>query len=100
VTLIEEVCAGAGLDPKRDTVCGRKGDTGQRPAGQLGVHSLRIGDNVGEHEVRFGSLGETVTLKHTAHTRDIFARGALRAAAWITDRPAGLYDMQNVLFKT
>ena len=98
ITLLEEVCAGAGLDPKTATVFGREGDTGKRPAGQIGMHSLRIGDNVGEHEVRFGSLGETITIKHTAHTRDIFVRGALSAAAWIAPKPAGLYSMQNVLF--
>ena len=50
-----------------------------------------------EHEVHFGTLGETVVLKHVAHTRDTFVRGALRAAAWVAGRPAGLYSMHDVL---
>jgi 4-hydroxy-tetrahydrodipicolinate reductase len=61
------------------------------------MHALRIGDTVGEHEIHFGNLGETVTVKHSAHTRDTFVQGALRAAAWIAGKPAGLYSMQDVL---
>ncbi len=98
LTLLEEVCKGAGLDPKKDAVYGREGNMGTRPPGQIGVHALRVGDTVGEHEVQFASLGETVTIKHVAHTRDIFVRGALRAAAWIHGKPPGLYTMQDVLF--
>ena len=79
-------------------VFGRHGQTGQRPSGQIGMHSLRLGDTVGEHAVSFGTLGETVTISHSAHSRDTFAAGALRAAKWIVGRPAGLYDMQDVLF--
>lgn len=69
-----------------------------RAPGEIGVHSLRIGDTVGEHSVQFGNLGETITLAHSAHSRDTFAAGALRAAKWIADRAPGLYDMQDVLF--
>jgi len=96
--LLEAVTQAGGGAERRDVVFGRSGQTGQRPAGQIGVHALRIGDTVGEHEVHFGTLGETVILKHVAHTRDTFVRGALRAAAWIVDKPAGLYSMQDVLF--
>lgn len=71
--------------------------TGRAP-NEIGVHSLRIGDTVGEHSVQFGNLGETITLGHSAHSRDTFAVGALRAAKWIADRAPGLYDMQDVLF--
>jgi 4-hydroxy-tetrahydrodipicolinate reductase len=59
--------------------------------------SLRSGDVVGEHTVSFGTLGERLELTHRAHSRDTFARGALRAAHWIAERPAGLYSMHDVL---
>jgi len=71
---------------------------GLRPAGQVTLHSLRLGDTVGEHSVHFGTLGETVTVSHSAHSRDTFAAGALRAARWLAGKPAGLYTMQDVLF--
>lgn len=81
-----------------NVVFGRHGETGQRPAGQIGVHSLRVGDTVGEHTVHFGTLGETISIRHEAHSRDTFAGGAIRAAKWVVNRPAGRYDMQDVLF--
>jgi 4-hydroxy-tetrahydrodipicolinate reductase len=56
-----------------------------------------MGEMVGRHEVHFSGPGETVTLQHTAHSRDTFAAGALRAAAWIINRPPGLYTMRNVM---
>lgn len=80
-----------------DVVYGRSGEPGKRPANQVGIHALRLGSVVGEHEVHFGSLEETLVLKHTAHTRDIFARGALTAAIWLHGKPAGKYDMRDVL---
>ncbi len=61
------------------------------------MHALRLGDTVGEHSVYFGNLGETITLSHSAHTRDTFALGALRAAGWVAAKAPGLYDMQDVL---
>ncbi len=79
-----------------DVIYGRQGDTGQRPPRQIGVHALRVGDTIGEHEVHFGSLGETLTLKHCAHTRDTFVKGALRAAAWLAGKSAGRYHMHDV----
>lgn len=84
--------------PEPQVVHGRCGPTGQRPTEQIGMHSLRIGDTVGEHSVQFGTLGETISLSHAAHSRDAFAAGALRAARWIVGKPPGLYDMQDVLF--
>lgn len=98
VGLLQSITDAVGRDPHKDVVHGRQGHTGERPAKQIGMHSLRLGDTVGEHEVHFGTLGETVVLKHSAHTRDTFAGGALRAALWIKDKPAGLYSMQDVLF--
>jgi 4-hydroxy-tetrahydrodipicolinate reductase len=62
------------------------------------MHALRVGDTVGEHSVYFGNLGETITISHSAHTRDTFVRGALRAAEWLAGQKPGLYSMQDVLF--
>lgn len=89
--------ADAGNEPGR-AVHGRQGNTGERKAGEIGMHALRIGDTVGEHTVSFGALGETISISHSAHSRDTFASGALRAAAWIAGKKPGLYDMQDVLF--
>jgi 4-hydroxy-tetrahydrodipicolinate reductase len=61
------------------------------------MHALRVGDTVGEHEVHFGNLGETVTIAHSAHTRDTFVRGALRAAMWLVGKKPGRYGMSDVL---
>lgn len=76
---------------------GREGLVGARPAGEIGVHALRGGDVVGDHTVMFAALGERVELTHKASDRSIFARGALRAAAWVVRQPPGLHDMQDVL---
>jgi len=81
-----------------DVVFGRHGLGSSRQIGQIGIHSVRAGDIVGEHEVRFSTMGETVIVRHAAHSRDTFARGALAAAAWIIGRPPGLYGMGDVLF--
>ena len=83
----------------RDVVVhGREGRDLDRPAKQIGMHALRVGDTVGEHAVYFAAMGETVIVKHEAHTRDTFAQGALRAAQWLIAKPAGTYSMQDVLF--
>jgi 4-hydroxy-tetrahydrodipicolinate reductase len=78
-------------------VLAREGETGPRPAGAIGVQALRGGDNPGEHTVLFIGRGERLELVHRSATRDHFARGALRAATWVMDRSAGLYDMEQVL---
>ncbi len=78
-------------------VFGREGKVGERPKGQIGVHAIRMGDVVGQHEIHFSGPGETVTIRHTAQSRDTFAAGALRAAAWVVGKPPGLYSMRNVL---
>jgi len=100
LALRDEVLTGRDAQAGDDAavVYGRHGKTGRRPPGQIGIHSLRLGDVVGRHTVAFGALGETVTIGHSAHSRDTFAAGALRAAKWIATRPPGLYDMQDVLF--
>jgi len=94
--LAKAICDGLGKDPEQTLVFGRGGQC-QRKEGEIGMHALRVGDTVGEHTVHFGNLGETVTIGHSAHTRDTFARGALRAAAWLAGKPAGLYSMKDVL---
>lgn len=76
---------------------GRQGITGERQPTEVGVHSLRGGDVVGDHTVLFAGLGERIELTHKASDRAIFARGALRAAQWVVSQPPGLYDMQDVL---
>jgi 4-hydroxy-tetrahydrodipicolinate reductase len=76
---------------------GRVGITGERQPTEVGVHSLRGGDVVGDHTVMFAALGERLELTHKASDRGIFARGALRAAQWLMTQPPGLYDMQDVL---
>jgi 4-hydroxy-tetrahydrodipicolinate reductase len=76
---------------------GREGLVGQRPEHEIGIHAIRVGDNVGEHTVVFSTLGETLELTHRAHARDCYARGALQAAKFLAGRPAGRYSMQDVL---
>ncbi len=78
-------------------VYGRSGKTGERPGDQIGIHAIRGGDIVGEHTVIFAGRGERIELTHKAHTRDIFAQGALMAAKFVYDKPAGLYTMNEVL---
>lgn len=76
---------------------GRTGILGPRPPEEIGLHSLRGGDVVGDHSVIFAGLGERVELTHKASSRETFAKGALRAAQWVVRQPPGLYDMQHVL---
>src|SRR4051794_20671779 len=76
---------------------GREGLTGERPRGEIGMHALRVGDNVGEHTVIFSTLGETLELTHKGHTRDSYARGALAAAKFLAGKGAGRYSMNDVL---
>jgi 4-hydroxy-tetrahydrodipicolinate reductase len=78
-------------------VRGRDGITGQREAGTIGFASLRGGDVVGDHTVIFAADGERVELTHKASSRQIFARGAVRAALWGRGKAPGLYSMQDVL---
>jgi 4-hydroxy-tetrahydrodipicolinate reductase len=93
----EAVAAALGRDLAQTGVHGRHGMPGERTRKEIGLFSLRSGDVVGEHTVSFGALGERLELTHRAHTRDTFARGALRAARFVARRPPGLYSMQDVL---
>jgi 4-hydroxy-tetrahydrodipicolinate reductase len=76
---------------------GREGITGERPRHEIGMHALRVGDNVGEHTIVFSTLGETLELTHKGHTRDSYAKGALLAAKFLAGKPAGHYSMSDVL---
>ncbi|MFH0957081.1 MAG: 4-hydroxy-tetrahydrodipicolinate reductase [Pseudomonadota bacterium] len=78
-------------------VYGRKGIVGARKPKEIGIMALRAGDIVGEHTVMFVTNGERIELTHKAHSRDALAKGAVQAALWLVDQPAGLYDMQDVL---
>ncbi len=80
-----------------DIVHGRVGLTGARPAREIGMHTLRGGDVVGDHTVIFAADGERVELTHKASSRFTFASGAVKAAQWLDSQAPGLYDMQDVL---
>jgi len=84
-------------DLQKEARHGRHGDTGERPAKQIGFHAIRGGDIVGEHTVIFAGTGERVELTVRSQSRMTYAAGALRAAKWLKGRPAGLYDMGDVL---
>jgi 4-hydroxy-tetrahydrodipicolinate reductase len=76
---------------------GRVGIVGERTQSEIGLHSIRGGDVVGDHTVIFANIGERVELTHKASSRDTFANGALRAALWVVKQKPGLYTMQDVL---
>ena len=84
-------------DLSTDAVYGREGITGERDAKTIGFHSLRGGDIVGEHTVTFAGPGERLEITHRAHSRMNFAMGALRAARYVAERDAGLFDVADVL---
>ena len=91
------VAAAKQLDPERAVSHGRSGQVGARPLEEVGVMALRGGDVVGEHTLYLVGEGERIELTHRATDRSIFARGAVRAAQWVVGRPAGLYDMADVM---
>ncbi len=94
--LVKSVCDATGKDIVKDVKHGRSGMDPRVP-GEIGVHALRLGDEVGRHSVCYATLGEEVQLSHKATTRDTFANGALRAAKWLAGKPAGRYGMKDVL---
>ena len=93
-----EIVADA-LDRNYDEVANyhREGMCGERSQEEIGMQTVRGGDIVGEHTVYFIGMGERIELTHRAMSRDMFARGAVRAAGWLAEKPVGLYDMQDVL---
>ena len=95
--LAEILCEVRKLDYAANARHGREGLIGERPAKEIGVHSIRAGDVVGDHTVALAGAGERLELTHKASSRETFAAGALRAARWIVGKPPGLYSMEDVL---
>ena len=93
----EIVASALGRELAECAIYGREGATGPRDPKTIGFETIRAGDIVGEHTVMFASAGERVEVRHVASNRKTFATGAVRAARWIMEQPAGLYDMQDVL---
>ena len=85
------------LGGSKENVCGRCGMVGARRQSEIGIHAVRGGTIVGEHEVMFAGEDEIVTLSHSARSRKVFAAGALRAAKWLAGRAPGSYDMDDLL---
>ena len=88
---VKEVC------PDDYYTYGRQGMVGKRDAKEIGIHAIRGGNIVGEHDVIFVGLNETITLSHQATDRSVFAIGAIKAAQFIKDKKNGLYDMKDVI---
>ncbi|NOR06097.1 MAG: 4-hydroxy-tetrahydrodipicolinate reductase [Deltaproteobacteria bacterium] len=91
------IAASLGRDFDEVGLFERHGFIGERSKKEIGIQTLRAGDIVGEHTVLFGGIGERIEIVHKASSRDTFAKGAVRAALWIVEQPAGFYDMQDVL---
>ena len=93
----EVIAEAAGRDFSQTAVFSRHGLIGERKREEIGLQTVRGGDIIGEHTVYFIANGERIELSHRAMTRDMFARGAVRAAKWLHGKGPGLYDMQDVL---
>ncbi|MDO8379833.1 4-hydroxy-tetrahydrodipicolinate reductase [Phenylobacterium sp.] len=93
----EAAAEGRGVDLNEVAQRGRDGINGPRAEGDIGFSVMRGGDIIGEHSVTFAAEDEILTLSHSARDRGLFARGAVEAARWVVGRPAGAYDMQDVL---
>lgn len=96
LALAEAAAQGQGRNLADALVLERAGETGPRPEGAIGIQTLRGGDNPGEHTVYFVGQGERLELSHRSGSREHFARGAVRAAAWLVGRPPGLYPIQTI----
>ncbi|MEP2650564.1 MAG: 4-hydroxy-tetrahydrodipicolinate reductase [Paraglaciecola sp.] len=97
VAIGEAIADEIGRDLSSCAIYGREGDTGEREHNTIGFATVRAGDVVGEHTALFADIGERLEITHKASSRLTFAKGAVKAAAWLVDKPAGLYDMQDVL---
>ena len=81
---------------KAELIFGRHGNA-KRMENEIGIHAIRMGNIVGEHEVIVGTDTQTITLKHEAHSRSLFAEGAIAAAEFLVKQPAGFYDMNRMI---
>ena len=97
LTLAEFAAKGRGLDLDEVRVSGRDGQVGARTKDEIAVMALRGGDIVGRHTVGFYNDGEFLELNHTATSRETFSKGAIRAAKWLVDQPAGFYTINDCL---
>lgn len=97
LTLAENICNATDRSFPGSLVHGRHGKDTLRRKGTIGMHAVRAGDITGIHSIIFGTQGETITLNHTASSRDTFTKGALRAAQWIAGKEPALYNMADVL---
>jgi 4-hydroxy-tetrahydrodipicolinate reductase len=96
-TLVEILADVRKLQMDKAARHGRDGIVGERTTSEIGIHSIRGGDVVGDHTVIFANAGERLELTHKASSRDTFANGALRAVLWVVKQKPGIYDMQDVL---
>jgi len=97
LTLADSAARARDLDLDTVRTSGRNGDIGERSSDEIAVMALRGGDIVGRHTVGFYNDGEFVELSHTATSRDTFAKGSIRAAAWLVNQENGLYDIKDCL---
>jgi len=97
LSLAQSICKATNRPYPESLIHGRSGKEALRKKGEIGMHAVRAGDITGVHSVIYGTLGETVTINHTAHSRDTLVRGALRAAEWLLAKPPALYSMADVL---
>lgn len=95
--LAELIAEVKGKRLKDIAIYGREGKVGERPKGQMGIHAVRAGGIVGDHTIIYADDNERIELTHRAHSRDVFAQGALRAAKFVADKSPGLYDMEDVI---
>jgi 4-hydroxy-tetrahydrodipicolinate reductase len=97
VTLAEKICSATGRNYSDSVIFGRNGKEALRKKNEIAIHAVRAGDITGIHSIIFGAPGETITLNHSASSRDTFVPGALRAAKWIVGKKPALYSMVDVL---
>ena len=95
--IVEIIALDREKNPDKIIKYGRCGLAGKRNPEEIGIHSLRLANVVGEHTVIFANQGERIELTHQAHSREIFAQGALKAASFIVKQKPGLYNMENLL---
>ncbi len=95
--LAQEIARAKNINLNEVVIYGREGMIGERKRGEIGIHSIRSGDITGEHTVMFTALGERLELTHKAHSRDTFAYGTIQAIKFMKGKPAGFYEMKDVL---
>jgi len=95
--LAQEIARAKNINLNEVVIYGREGMIGERKRGEIGIHSIRSGDITGEHTIMFTALGERLELTHKAHSRDTFTYGTIKAIKFMEDKPAGFYEMKDVL---